>query len=159
MKELNTNQVSTVTQMRDSGKSYSAISTAIIALDFVANQKEADEVLSGLGIEKGRKANLTDKMYAYLQEKPRTQSEFFKWMKTNGTANTWRWRAAHDKVRELTVRLHVELSGVKFEEKPYVEPAPVAEVKAEPPKAETKTAKAPAKRTRARTPAKVAKAS
>lgn len=131
---LNATQTSTVEKMIKAGKSYSAISATMLALDFVSKAEQAEEILKGMGVVKGRKGNIVDSMYDFLQAKPRTQDEFYSWIKENGTENTWRWRKAHDKVRELAVRLHVELTGIVFEEKLYSETS--AELTPEPAKAE-----------------------
>ena len=119
---LNKTNTSTVKKMIGSGKSFSQVQNAMVALDMVPSAKDAETYLKSVGFEKGKRRGLQNEMYAFLQEAPRTQDELYRWIKENGSENTWRWRKQHDKVRELTVRLHVNLSGVKFEEKAYAEP-------------------------------------
>lgn len=55
-----------------------------------------------------KKPCITDLMYSYLADAPRTEEELRSWIKENGTENTMRWFRAHDKVRQLANQLHAK---------------------------------------------------
>ena len=94
----------------------------MLALDMVDSQNAADEYLQNRGIEQGRRRGFTDSLYSFLAEAPRTQVEMYEFIRKNGSDKAWNNRKLHEKVRDLTVRLHVDLTGCPFKEEMYVEP-------------------------------------
>ncbi len=110
-----------VASMVESGKTYTQIRGAMLALDMVADANDAEAYLHSIGVEKNRKRGFADSMNAYLIESPRTQTEFYDWLKANASESAWKLRGQHDKVRQLTVALHVKLGGIEFNEVLYTE--------------------------------------
>lgn len=121
--ELNKTNESIVQKMIKNAKSFTAIKSAMLALDMVENAEQAEEYLAER-VKRGKRG-LSDQMHEYLAGGVRTQSEFYAWLQEHGTENTWKIRKVHDKVRELTNSLHLKYSDVEFEEKLYVESEPV----------------------------------
>lgn len=93
-------------EMAANGKSFSALVTYLTVTDEAANKAEAEKMLQEAGIEKGKRIGITEAMYDYLAEKPRTEDELHQWIVDNGTENTLRWEKSHQKVRELANRIH-----------------------------------------------------
>ena len=113
--------VAIVAGMVESGKTFTQIRGAMLALDMVADANEAEAYLHSIGVEKNRKRNFADSINEYLIESPRTQADFYTWLKVNGSDSAWKLRGQSDKVRQLAVALHVKLSGIEFNETLYTE--------------------------------------
>ena len=120
--EINKTSESIVAKMIKSGKSYTAIKGAMLALDMLPDADSVDAYLKSKGVELGgRRKSFTNDLHDFLAASPRTEAEMFEFIRQNGSDKAWKYRKLHNAVRELTVRLHVELSGAKFEEVRYTE--------------------------------------
>jgi len=81
--------------------SYATARTTLIGLGEAKSPKEAEEILSDNGFEKGvrGKRNFDDEIIEFMTQSPRTNSELVEYITTYGTANKARFYGLFDKIR------------------------------------------------------------
>jgi len=108
--------VKTVKRLVEEGKTAAKIAAAISVIYDIKPEEAKKLAIENGAKTRGVKRGITDAMYDFLAEKPRTKEELKEWIEENGTPNTARWLSSYDKTRELVNRVFAK-AGIVPEEK------------------------------------------